>query len=847
MKLVMTLPERSTRPAVLCLRAVISLQLLQALAHLATPAPAPWVPYPTRQRAAAVHAPTLYPTAARPGAPAAPAAAADPAGPRQTTPTGRGRRGGSRRRGRRGGTDWRRQGEMTDHDLFIGQLNIQSLRGHLPELRNDIGQVYAFDVLCLNETWLSTEIPDRLLNIDGYKLLRRDRPTALKLPKGKGGVAVYIRDTLQCELLPTPHTGVQGSNLETIWTAVKVSSSVKYIVCSAYRVPNNTSQQLSNDLSDFEAQLQAMLTEYAAHRFVITGDFNHCLRKEHREGRPVLSRLFDAYGFSIVNITRPTYRPACSVLDVIATNCPDRVIRSGVTRCHLGGPHDFTRIALRGRDRQRQQVACRVQKRCLSRVDVDDFKLQIASVDWSPMFTCTSTAEKWQFFRQGFLQELDRVAPLRNIPVKRPFVVPLTCQTRQIIRQRQAALNSGFRHEYQTLNRLCKAAIRRESREFFQRELDKKGRGRFWQILKPVIGKKQTTSLLSNVTPDALNDYYVSVGPNTAASIPAPTAPVPTRLPRVTTSSFAVQPIDIHTLHGTLLNMKPSATPGSCGFSMDMFTKFYSAIGFLLLDVINSSLVTGNVPTEWKRALITPIPKSKKTSGPADTRPITILPPPMKVVEKVVQNQLVEYLEANHLLSDSQHGYRRNHSTESALHVITDRVYRAMDCGEIGILVLLDLSKMFDVIPHETLLRKLHLYGVETRWFRNYITGHTQQVQMKTANGAVLKSSPKNNGMGIFQGGSLSCALCLLFTNDISLYVDDDVTVTQYADDTSVLITGKKSDLQHLVHRMEAILSSLFQWFCANGMKSQHCEDPNGRIWHTRYASKFSSSLPQVR
>ena len=435
------------------------------------------------------------------------------------------------------------------------------------------------------------------------------------------------------------------------------------------------------------------------------------------------------------------------------------------------------------------------------------------------MFTCTSTAEKWQFFRRGFLQELDRVAPLRNIPVKRPFVVPLTCQTRQIIRQRQAALTSGSRHEYRTLNRLCKAAIRRESREFFQRELVKKGRGRLWQILKPVIGKKQTTSLLSNVTPDALNDYYVSVGPNTAASIPAPTAPVPTRLPRVTTSSFAVQPIDIHTLHGTLLNMKPSTTPGSCGFSMDMFTKFYSAIGFLLLDVINSSLVTGNVPTEWKRALITPIPKSKKTSGPADTRPITILPPPMKVVEKVVQNQLVEYLETNHLLSDSQHGYRRNHSTESALHVITDRVYRAMDCGEIGILVLLDLSKMFDVIPHETLLRKLHLYGVETRWFRNYITGHTQQVQMKTANGAVLKSSPKNNGIGIFQGGSLSCALCLLFTNDISLYVDDDVTVTQYADDTSVLITGKKSDLQHLVHRMEAILSSLFQWFCANGMK----------------------------
>ena len=191
----------------------------------------------------------------------------------------------------------------------------------------------------------------------------------------------------------------------------------------------------------------------------------------------------------------------------------------------------------------------------------------------------------------------------------------------------------------------------------------------------------------------------------------------------------------------------------------------------------------------------------------------------MKLVEKVVQNQLVEYLETNHLLADSQHGYRRHLSTESALHVITDRVYRAMDCGDISIIVLLDLSKMFDVIPHENLLRKLSLYGIDSRWFRDYLEGHTQRVQLKMANGAVMKSSWKNNNMGIFQGGSLSCALCLLFTNDISLYVDSDVTITQYADDTSILITGKKREIQNLIRRMESILNTLFQWFCANGMK----------------------------
>ena len=78
---------------------------------------------------------------------------------------------------------------------------------------------------------------------------------------------------------------------------------------------------------------------------------------------------------------------------------------------------------------------------------------------------------------------------------------------------------------------------------------------------------------------------------------------------------------------------------------------------------------------------------------------------------------------------------------------------------------------MFDVIPHEALLKKLNLYGIDTLWFRNYLRGHTQQVRLKTVNGAEILSGVKNNTMGIFQGGSLSCLLCLLFTNDISLYV----------------------------------------------------------------------------
>ena len=239
----------------------------------------------------------------------------------------------------------------------------------------------------------------------------------------------------------------------------------------------------------------------------------------------------------------------------------------------------------------------------------------------------------------------------------------------------------------------------------------------------------------------------------------------------------------------------------------------------ILLDVVNCSLTAGSVPSTWKHALITPIPKAKSFSKPADTRPISILPAIMKIVERVVQKQLTCYLESNHLLASTQHGYRKKHSTESALNVITDRVLQAMDEGEITILVLADLTKCFDVVPHQKLLSKLRLHGVDTDWFADYLTGHKQQVQLRGADGSNITSRPQENKIGVFQGGSLSCALFMLFANDLGLCMPEGVTIVQFADDVQISISGKKQDLVHLISLTEKALDSMFQWFCHNGMK----------------------------
>ena len=190
----------------------------------------------------------------------------------------------------------------------------------------------------------------------------------------------------------------------------------------------------------------------------------------------------------------------------------------------------------------------------------------------------------------------------------------------------------------------------------------------------------------------------------------------------------------------------------------------------------------------------------------------------MKVVERIVHQQLYLYLSHNHLLAPSQHGFRPRHSTETALLSVTDQILAATDRGEISILCLLDLSKCFDVIDHELLIQKLMLHGIETSWFAAYLRGHTQSVSLNDGSGRRVLSQALPNNMGVFQGSALGPLLFTIFSNNLSLYAGDAI-VFQYADDTQVMLSGPAGDLRVLISRMEDSLASLNDWFSANALK----------------------------
>ena len=116
--------------------------------------------------------------------------------------------------------------------------------------------------------------------------------------------------------------------------------------------------------------------------------------------------------------------------------------------------------------------------------------------------------------------------------------------------------------------------------------------------------------------------------------------------------------------------------------------------------IVNQSLSSGIFPNKLKIAKVIPIFKKDDAHSLNNYRPISLLPPISKVFEKVVQEQLTEFLNVNKLLYNSQYGFRKAHSTETATLELIDTLLQTLDKKDIPISILFYLSKAFDTIDH---------------------------------------------------------------------------------------------------------------------------------------------------
>ena len=161
-----------------------------------------------------------------------------------------------------------------------------------------------------------------------------------------------------------------------------------------------------------------------------------------------------------------------------------------------------------------------------------------------------------------------------------------------------------------------------------------------------------------------------------------------------------------------------------------------------LTAIFTKSIITGVYPTEWKMARVTPVFKKGIKSNLNNYRPISVIPVVSKVFEKIVYDQLYQYLNDNQLLSSCQSGFRSLHSTLTALLEATNSWSVNIDNGFLNGVVFIDLKKAFDTIDHEIILRKLSYFGADqatAKWFQSYLSNRTLSITLSAKTVADLK------------------------------------------------------------------------------------------------------------
>lgn len=235
--------------------------------------------------------------------------------------------------------------------------------------------------------------------------------------------------------------------------------------------------------------------------------------------------------------------------------------------------------------------------------------------------------------------------------------------------------------------------------------------------------------------------------------------------------------------------------------------------------ICNSSLASGMVPVDWKQAMVTPLLK-KATLDPnnaSNYRPISLLPFPVKVIERLVSKSLSQFLELNGCLDDMQYGFRPAHGTETALLTVLDDLRWQADRGQSGILILLDLSAAFDTVNHERLLARLRetgIVGMAWEWLRSYLKDRRQAVFLSP-----FKSAFSNTPCGVPQGSAISPILFNIYLRPlVDIIKSYGVKVVNYADDTQLFFSleGQQSVTLATFH---ACMHDIVSWLGANSLQ----------------------------
>ena len=209
-----------------------------------------------------------------------------------------------------------------------------------------------------------------------------------------------------------------------------------------------------------------------------------------------------------------------------------------------------------------------------------------------------------------------------------------------------------------------------------------------------------------------------------------------------------------------------------------------------------------------EKAVITPVFKRGVAGNVCNYRPISLTCVSSKVMERVIAQQIYNYLNRNNILHHAQHGFCKGRSTCTNLLESVNDWTISIQYKHSTTIAYVDFSKAFDSVSHSKLFARLASYGIKgnlLQWLCEFFSERTHQTRVGTA-----LSPPAELFSGVVQGSGVGPLMFLVFANELAEILDRaGVKVKLFADDVKVYVQIVSS---HDVYKLQNALDMITSW-----------------------------------
>jgi hypothetical protein len=289
----------------------------------------------------------------------------------------------------------------------------------------------------------------------------------------------------------------------------------------------------------------------------------------------------------------------------------------------------------------------------------------------------------------------------------------------------------------------------------------------------------------------------------------------------------------------------PMKAPGGDGLPTIVWKQLWPVIQEQVTQLFNSSLDQGILPSQWKEAKIIPLKKPGKSdyTNPKAWRPISLLSTLGKVLESVLADRISYLVEQYHLLPANHFGARKRRSTEQALSLLQEHIYKAWRAKKVLSLISFDVKGAYNGVVKERLLQRLRARGIPeplVNWIDSFCSQRTTTI---TVNGITshMQQLPQ---AGLPQGSPLSPILFLFFNADlVQRKIDAHQGGIAFVDDYTAWVTGTSGEENQ--SKIQSIVSKATEWEKRSGATFE--PEKTAYIHFTRNQDKMDSQPVIVR